>query len=369
MRKNACLRRALKVGRDLVVLELDVEIGIEKELLVLRRKGEVLRRSKLQELDRLLLLGSQELTAAARQALLRRGIDILFLSREGAFLGRLSNHLSRNGPLRQAQYQACCQPQRSLLLAKALLTGKLLAQRRLMLRQQRELQQETVTRALAGLRLMQDKLAQAENIEQLMGYEGRAAALYFGVFPQFIRVDGFVMQGRSKRPPRDSVNAVLSFGYTILTRLLESAVLQAGLDPYLGCLHQPRHGMPALVLDLVEAFRPVLVDALVLRLINRGQLQPGDFYHPQELELAEAILAEAGETQLTEPPDPRPAVYLNETGRRIFFQAWYERLREAVWYEPQQRQLTYADIVQQQVYHFARVLQGQDLVYLPFVPR
>ncbi|MBF2053913.1 MAG: CRISPR-associated endonuclease Cas1 [Candidatus Sericytochromatia bacterium] len=357
------------MGHNLVVVEPDLSLGLEKEMLVLRRNQEIVRRSKLQDLDQVLLMGRQELSAAARHALLQRGIDVLFLTVHGKYLGRLSNYLSRNGPLRLAQYRVCSDPAQSLTLARAFVSGKLTAQRRLMLRQQRELKNEQLTQALAGLRQMQSQLERAPAIDSLMGCEGRAAALYFGVFPRFIQAEGFPMQGRSKRPPRDAVNAALSFGYTMLTYAVESAVLKAGLDPYLGCLHQPRQGLPALVLDLMEAFRPVLIDSLILRLINREQLRPGDFYHPQESALAEAILAEEGNDNISTEPDPRPAVYLNETGRRIFFQAWYARLRESVFYPAQNRQLSYSDVIQQQVYHLARVLQNEEPAYLPFVPR
>lgn len=355
------------MGRDLVVVEPDLEIGLEKEMLILRRQGTVIRRSRLQDLEQLILLGRQELTAAARQTLLRQGIDVVFLTGHGQFLGRLQGRLSANGPLRLAQYRVCAQPEAALGLAKAIVHGKVTNQRRLLLRQQREYQRDDIAGALAGMRRMLALIEGVTEIPQLMGVEGQAAACYFGIFGALIRQPDIHMQGRSRRPPRDPVNAALSFGYSILTRLVETTVHQVGLDPYLGFLHQPRQGLPALVLDLVEEFRPVLVDSLILRLFNRSQLQAGDFHHPKAAELAEQIFYE-GETPDAQP-DLRPPVYLNETGRRIFFQGWYDRLRQSVMYAPQQRQLTYADVIRMQAYHLARVLMQEEERYLPYVQR
>lgn len=358
------------MSRDLVIVEPDLEIGLEQNKLVLRRQGKVIRHCRLQDLDQLILMGRQELTAAARHKLLQSGIEVVMMTAKGRYLGRMGNHLSRNGPLRLAQYKTCSQPESALELAKSCIRGKINNQRRLLLQRQRRVESDKITQALADMRRMLVQLDQATGIESLMGHEGHAAARYFAVLPELIQVTGFEMQGRSRRPPRDRVNAALSFGYTILTNLLETCVLRAGLDPYLGFLHQARHGLPALVLDLVEEFRPVLVDSLILSLINRGQLQTGDFYQPQDAELATEILTRESEDPLpAAEPDPRPAVYLNETGRRIFFQAWYERLNSTVLYTPLNKQFSFRDIVQHQVWHLARVLMDEDPHYLPFVQR
>lgn len=241
----------------------------------------------------------------------------------------------------------------------------------MLLRQQRRLQSETVAIALAGMRRMMEKIVQAEGIEQLMGFEGQAAAHYFQVFPELIIRSEIQMQGRSRRPPRDPVNAALSFGYSILTRIMESAVLTVGLDPYTGFLHQARPNLPAMVLDLIEEFRPVIVDSLVLRLFNKGQLKVGDFYHPKAWKQAEAILNSEGDDweECGQEEDPRPAVYLGDSGRKLFLQAFYERLRESFYYPLLDQKTSLRRIMEQQAYHMARVLQGEDIEYQPYTLR
>lgn len=354
------------MSHELVILEADLQVGIEQDQLVFRRQGQIIRRAKIRQLERLILLGQQEISAAARQGLLKRGVDVVFLNGQGRYQGRLLGPISANGPLRLAQYRVSQDPQQALMIACEIVLGKVYNQRQLLLRKQREHPDAQAQDCLASMRILSERVRYASGHEQLLGYEGQLAALYFKALPQFIQMPGFVMQGRSKRPPRDNVNAVLSFGYTILTQLAESALWQVGLDPYLGLLHQPRQGFAALVSDLVEEFRPVLVDSLVLRLINRQQLQIGDFYHPGEAELAEAILM--GDLAESEP-DSRPAVFLNETGRRVFFQGWHARLRERVMYPLQNRRFELREIIRLQAYHLARVIQGEDPLYVPFMPR
>lgn len=361
---------------ELVVTDLEVRVGLEKETLVLTKAGHTFQRVRLQALRQVVLLGPLEITAAAMRALLRRRIDVLLLTTEGEYLGRILAPGQGQGPLRLAQYRHCADPARALATAQGLIQGKIANQRKLLLRLQRDLQDDTIAQSLTQMRLLASQIASTENIPSLLGYEGRSAAHYFQAFPQLIRVPGFPMQGRSKRPPRDAPNALLSFGYAILTGIMESLVLQVGLDPWLGCLHQARSGLAALVLDLIEEFRPVVVDPVVLRLLNRGQMSPADFFHPDLQRQAEAILWSEEEASLPtaaelEPPesDPRPAVYLARTGHQIFFRAFYQRLRERLEYPPQQRQLPLREIMRQQVYHFARVVQGEDPQYLAFVPR
>ncbi len=355
--------------RDLVIVEQGVRIGIEKEQLVLYKGEGILRKSRLQDLSQVLLLGPAELTPAARNRLMQKGIDVVFLSAKGDFIGRMSSGLSRNGSLRLAQYRLCSDSDQALKLAARLIHGKVSNQRFLLLRQQKRLKSEELTQALSGMRRMLGKLEQVNSIEQLMGYEGQAAALYFEVFPLLFSAAGIQMKGRSKRPPRDPVNAILSFGYTILTRFIESAVLTVGLDPWIGCLHQARPGLPALVLDLVEEFRPIAVDSLVLRLLNLGQLKPSDFYQPKAWKQAEAILAHESDDWelLEEEPDPRPPVYLAESGRKLFFQNFYEKLREPLPYPLLNQKTSLRRIIEQQSYHLARVLEGEDAEYQPFL--
>jgi CRISPR-associated protein Cas1 len=169
------------------------------------------------------------------------------------------------------------------------------------------------------------------------------------------------------------VNAALSFGYTLLAMGMESAVLRVGLDPMVGVFHMPDYGRPSLVLDLIEEFRPVLVDTLVLRIVNRREVAREDFeeFSDDADALAageEPLAASPVESPETEPTASRP-VWLGPTGRKIFFRAWGRRLRETHFYEVRRQTLMLEEIMQQQVYQLARVLNGETEAYKAFTLR
>jgi CRISPR-associated protein Cas1 len=158
---------------------------------------------------------------------------------------------------------------------------------------------------------------------------------------------------------------MLSFGYTLLGMQMEAAVLRVGLDPMVGVFHAPDYGRPSLMLDLIEEFRPILVDALILRIVNRREVAPEDF---EELHDD----AEIAGIEDTEGQDAEPAgqgVWLGPTGRRIFFRAWGRRLRETHFYPIRRQTLTLEEIMQQQVYQLARVITREQDTYQPFVVR
>ena len=153
---------------------------------------------------------------------------------------------------------------------------------------------------------------------------------------------------------------------------MESLVLRTGLDPMLGAFHSPDFGRPSLALDLIEEFRPIVVDSLVLRLINRRQVSREDFEEPlgDADEFAEEDALGAAEETDGESRAERPhAVWLGETGRRVFFREWGRRLRESIFYEPRREVRTLGDIMKLQVYHYGRVVRGEEPAYAPFVPR
>jgi CRISPR-associated protein Cas1 len=212
------------------------------------------------------------------------------------------------------------------------------------------------------MRSLLGDLETAPDLDTLRGLEGQAAALYFGSLGRCIRNPAFRFERRSRRPPRDPVNAVLSFGYTLLSMRLESLVLRAGLDPLVGFFHAPEHGRPSLALDLVEEFRTVVVDSLMLRLVNRRELAPEDF---EGAPRGREDDAEGDE----DVDDPGAGVWLADTGRRIFFRAWNRRLQETLYYLGRRQVLPLEDILLQQVYQVARLLRGEQDTYTPFTPR
>jgi CRISPR-associated protein Cas1 len=260
------------------------------------------------------------------------------------------------------------EPEFCVRVSRAIVSGKIMHQRKLLLRAQRQLRDADLAVILGRMRLLSEQTARAQDLDTLRGVEGMAAALYFGQFSKLLKNRDLAFSGRNRRPPRDPVNACLSFAYALLGTIAETEVLRSGLDPLVGFFHQPLEGRPSLMLDLLEEFRPMM-DTLVLRLINRRQLGPLDFERRGGPELEE-ILAEDVDTA-SEPEREAPeseGVYLADTGRKVFLVEFYRRLRERLYYPPRQGAFELRDIIREQAYHLARVIQDEEPEYVPFVP-
>jgi len=243
-----------------------------------------------------------------------QGISVCFLSANGRFLARVEGPVSGNVLLRREQYRCTDDPERCALIVRNVLLGKVHNQRAVLGRALRD-HGETIageahvglTHAHERLRRISIRLQQECDLDVLRGLEGEAAQAYFGAFGHLVRVQeaAFRFNGRSRRPPLDAVNALLSFLYTLLTHDCRAALETVGLDPAVGFLHRDRPGRPSLALDLLEEFRPCLADRLALSLINRRQLGPRDF-----------IQLDNG------------AVLLKEESRKTVLMAYQERKRE-----------------------------------------
>lgn len=245
--------------------------------------------------------------------------------------------------------------------------GKVQHQRQILLRAQRKLQDEELAGVLGRMRLLAEQMRSANDLDVVRGLEGMAAALYFGQFGKLLLTQDLSFHGRNRRPPRDPINACLSFGYALLGRVADTEVLRCGLDPFVGFFHQPHPGRASLTLDLLEEFRP-FVDALVLRLVNRQQLGPVDFERQGGPELAELLAEEGTDEQSADSDSPIQGVYLADTGRRIFLAEFFRRLRERLFYPPRQGSYELRDILREQIYHLARVIRGEEESYTAFVP-
>jgi CRISPR-associated protein Cas1 len=211
------------------------------------------------------------------------GVKVVFLTEHGRFLARVEGPVSGNVLLRRRQYRWADTPDRSSAVTFSVVLAKIANCRNVLLRGARDTgpsdSSEALERAAQRMRHIGSELKPAMPVAELRGYEGEAAHTYFSVFDHLIVGDkeGFTFRGRSRRPPLDRVNALLSFVYTLLTHDLTAALETVGLDPAVGFLHVERPGRPSLALDLVEELRPVIADRLVLTLINRRQLVSGGF--------------------------------------------------------------------------------------------
>jgi CRISPR-associated protein Cas1 len=350
----------------LAVTEQGTRLHLEGELLTLKCAEVVVRRVRLAEVREVLLFDQVEITSAALAALARRGVDVVLLSRQGYFRARLVGPQSPQAALRLAQLRRCLDESFAADVAGAMVAGKIAHQRQVLLRAQRRLREDELADALARLRLLGEQCARRPILDRLRGLEGQAAALYFGQFGKLVLAKELAFAGRSRRPPRDPVNACLSFGYTLLGNAIESELLRCGLDPMLGFLHQPQHNRKSLALDLLEEFRP-FVDTLVLRLVNRRQLGPADF--EQQAADVESILAEGEAPGAASADGPEEVgVYLSATGRKIYLKEFFGRLREALYYPPRQGAFELRDVIREQGYQLARVIKGEEPSYQAFVP-
>ncbi len=264
--------------------------------------AEVLASVPLSQVSEVILFGNIGLTTPAIDALLAQNSPVIFLTQRGEYRGRLVGQVTPHVPLRRAQYERLGQPEFVLSMAKCFVNAKLSHQRALLLRHNKERGDAEIAAAAAQMDEALDSLPRKTQISALLGLEGSATAAYFRGLRLLFGPE-WHFDDRNRRPPRDPVNVLLSFGYTLFAELASSAVMSVGLDPYAGFLHEVAYNRPALGLDLLEEFRPV-VDGIALWCCNSGQLKLSDF---------------------SPGPQERPVV-LGEAGQKRFLQAYEQRL-------------------------------------------
>jgi CRISPR-associated protein Cas1 len=283
------------------------------------------------------------------------GIAVTWLSEQGRFMARVEGPVSGNVLLRKEQYRRSDAPGPCTALARSFVLAKTLNQRAVLRRSLRDHGPGMAEAARAALEATEKRLtdiarrAQKDQAtESLRGLEGEAAAAYFAVFDHLIRDDGplFRFRSRSRRPPLDPVNALLSFLYTLLTHDCRGALETFGLDPAVGFLHRDRPGRPSLALDLLEEFRPVLADRLALSLVNRRQLGERDFRRMEN-----------------------GAVLLTEEARKSLVVAFQERKKEELLHPWFEERAPLGLMPQLQAQLLARHLRGELDAYPPFVWR
>jgi CRISPR-associated protein Cas1 len=317
-------------------------LGLHQNTVLVQHRQAVVDQVQLPLLEQLIIFGRSQVTTAVLQACCQRRIPIAYLSHSGYFYGRVMPAQTWTCRWVGAQHRMAAGQR--LQIAQQLITAKLRNSRVLLQRQQRRSTDPTLDRAIAQLRHLSTMVGQASSTAQLFGLEGAGAAAYFPALGTCFTNPDFTFTRRSRRPPLDPVNAMLSFGYQLVWGHLLLAVELKGLDPYRGCLHEPADDHPALVSDLVEQFRAPLVDSLVLYLVNHRMVQ------------RDRDFEQTGR-----------ACYLNDSGRRIFLQAFLQRMDGLVQVEGS-AQPRWA-LLNQQVKALIRCLDDSDAVYQPFLIR
>jgi len=258
-------------------------VARDGETLVIRVDHEIKARFPVLQLAGMVCFGQVSVSPPALGLCAEKGIGVAYLSDQGRFIARVNGPVSGNVLLRREQYRRADNPEASCAIAKMALIGKIVNCRNVLMRAARE-RDDTAGRAILtsaakSLSRTVRSLPEIKDLDTLRGKEGEASANYFAVFDHLIRCnkDDFFFRERSRRPPLDNVNSLLSFVYTLLVHDMVSALESVGLDPAVGFLHRDRPGRPSLALDLMEELRPALADRLVLSLINRQQAQGKGF--------------------------------------------------------------------------------------------
>jgi CRISP-associated protein Cas1 len=237
----------------------------------------------IHQLESVAVFGGVRVTPAVMALCAERGVAVSFLTESGRLLCRVDAPASGNVLLRREQYRWADRPERRAEIARAVVAGKVHNARNLLLRAGREsdkaADQAALSAAAARLADALPAIGRADDVDSVRGHEGDAARVYFEAFPAMVRQnrDVFRLNGRTRRPPLDPMNALLSFLYSLLTADCTAAAAAAGLDPSVGFLHTDRPGRPGFALDLMEEFRPLLADRLALALVNRQQVKPSGF--------------------------------------------------------------------------------------------
>jgi CRISPR-associated protein Cas1 len=265
----------------LYIQEQGAQVGKSRKSLIVRKSGQKLAEARLKDVSQLVLCGNIQITAQTIHLLCEAGIPIVHLSSGHWFYGITSGITLRNGYNRAAQYEAAASPSHCLEFALEIVHAKGTNQRTLLRRNATPRPEQ----ALCEMSRQLKHTSTAESLNELLGFEGTLASNYFEQFSNMLHPRDFdanwSFENRNRRPPKDPVNAMLSFGYALLVKECTSALLAEGLDPWWGFYHQPRHGKPALALDLMEEFRPIIVDSAVLTAINTGMVASKDFIGSQ----------------------------------------------------------------------------------------
>lgn len=339
-----------KLLNTLYVTSEDSYLSLDGENVVILDKEREIGRLPLHNLEGIVSFGYRGTSPGLMGACAERNISLCYLTPQGKFLARVTGKIRGNVILREQQYECFLNEEKSLEIAQHCIIGKIYNARWVL---------ERVTRD-HGMQVDVDKLkAASEKLknsivlvkgsrfkEQLRGFEGEAAQIYFGVFDELIlqQKKDFSFHGRNKRPPLDNVNALLSFVYTLLTNSISSALETVGLDPYVGCLHTERPGRVSLALDLIEELRPVIADRFVLSLINKKMISKKDFKKKEN-----------------------GAVLMDDAARKIILAEWQNKKKETLTHPFLKEKIEWGMVPYVQAMLLARYLRGDLDGYPPFL--
>ena len=338
-----------KLGNVLYVTTSEAYLSLDGENIVVKKEEAAAMRLPLHNLENIVCFNYPGVSPALMGACAERNIGLCFLKPNGRFLARVTGKVKGNLLLRKKQYELSQCESACATIARSVVLGKVANCRTVI---ERAIRDHALLVDVPELRAVSDylkamlKAIQLESsIETLRGLEGNAASRYFGVFGQLVlqQRERFVFQTRSRRPPQDNMNALLSFLYTLLTNDVASALEAVGLDPYVGFLHTDRPGRPSLALDMIEELRPVFADRLALSLVNRKQIDGDGF-----------IQKESG------------GVLMDDETRKEVLSAWQKRKQEEIVHPYLKERIPFGLIPHVQAMLLARYLRGDIDAYPPY---
>ncbi len=350
------IRRAIAPDIDNKALYLHkpgTHLGKSAETFIVKEKGKKIADFRILDVHHVAVFGPVQVSTAAVQVCCERDIPISWFSMGGWFYGMTRGHGLTNVFTRIEQFRVAANPLERIALARSFVYGKIRNQRTLLLRNHIEPPKELIRK----LKRASERALLTVSLPELLGVEGAAARLYFEAFQGMLKSrkpddEGnngsafrFEFDGRNRRPPRDPVNALLSMAYALLSKDCAIAAWSAGFDPYVGFYHEPRFGRPAVALDVMEEFRPIIADSVVLTLINNGMVGERDF-----------VTTGGG-------------VGLTPAGRKAIFSAYEKRLHDAVLHPIFGYRVSYRRALELQFRLLAKVLTGEIEQYFPFLVR
>lgn len=311
---------------------------VGERLIVRSKEGKIIEDVPFFRLTQVVCFGSIEVSTAAMGKLLKHGIDIIFLTVTGRFKYRIDNFNKAAIKCRISQYQRSLDDDFRLKVARAIVKGKIMNCKNWLVKRNRPASSE-ISASVWKLKTALEMADRAGNIDELMGIEGIAAKDYFSAFKHVLKQDlGF--GERNRRPPRDPVNAMLSFGYMLLLNHISSAVEQVGLDPMLANLHATQDRRPSLALDLIEEFRCPVIDTVVVRLVNLVRVQPRDFFS-----------------------DSRQGIRMREEAIALLVSEIQARLRARLPDPVSKKQYQLKDLIIRQAYQYKSLISGEKSEY------
>lgn len=334
----------------LFVTSEDAYLSLDGENVLVNREKQVAGRFPLHTLMGIISFSYAGASPALMGACAQRGVNLAFCTPRGKFLARAVGETQGNVLLRRTQYRLADDPVQSCRAARGFIFGKIYnacwSIRRTMRDHELRVDVQALERVAEQLRGVLPSVAQEEDLDSLRGIEGNAASSYFAVFDELIlnRKETFYFRGRSRRPPMDNINAMLSFAYALLGNDCASALEAVGLDAYVGFMHRDRPGRTSLALDLMEEIRPCMADRFVLTLVNNRMVDGADF-----------VRQSSG------------AVSMTDAGRRKFLKAWQERKQEVITHPYLKEKVPWGLVPYIQALLLARYLREDLDGYPPFL--